>query len=167
MNRQTDGLTTADEVRALNCALDAELLSMIEGVTEYELRVDAGDEWSIDKNLGHIAEFPRYFARQLRQWLAGERIVLGRVAEYSADRNDAVVRSKNRPLDELVREARESFRQLSDVLEQLQDEHLDSMITNVKYGEERLSAFLDRYILGHKTAHVHQLRAAIEDVRAR
>lgn len=42
------------------------------------------------ENLAHIAEFPRYFARQLQEWLDPGRIVMGRVAEHSSDRNDAI-----------------------------------------------------------------------------
>lgn len=35
---------------------------------------------------------------------------------------------------------------------------------NVKYGQDSLTAFLDRYVIGHKAAHVEQLRSTIAAV---
>ncbi|MQB00649.1 MAG: hypothetical protein GEU78_10205 [Actinobacteria bacterium] len=167
MSKQVQQHVTAGEVRERNRELDRELWAEIDAISPDELRVDQGEEWSIDKNLGHIAEFPRYFARQLGQWLVGERTVLGRVAEYSADRNDAVVRSVDRPLEDLRQEVASSFVELAQVLERLEDEHLTRPTQNVKYGEEVLMAFLDRYVLGHKAAHLRQLREARARIHAR
>src|SRR5699024_9297860 len=116
---------TADGVRSLNGRLDAELLALFDEITPDELGVASGDvEWNLEENLGHIAEFPRYFARQLRQWFDGERVVIGRVAEHSADRNDAIVQARGRSLDEFRAEAETSFAELADVLGRLTDEHL-------------------------------------------
>ncbi len=39
------------------------------------------------------------------------------------------------------------------------DDDLDAKTENVKYGPEPLSAFFDRYVVGHKAGHLDQLRA--------
>lgn len=114
MSHASPDYDTADNLRALNADLGAQFLALFDEVEPDELHVaPATEEWSIDKNLGHIAEFPAYFARQLRQWLDGDRVVLGRVAEHSADRNDAVVRARNRSPEELRTRAEAAFAALA------------------------------------------------------
>lgn len=160
------GWSSADDVRRHNRALDAQLLALFDEVRPDELLRSAGDDpWRPAENLAHIAEFPRYFARQLREWLDGKRVVVGRVAEHSADRNDAVVRAPDRDLGELRRDAASAFAEFDAALEDLRDEHLDATTHNVKYGEEPLRNFLERYAVGHKAAHVEQLRRTLDRVR--
>lgn len=158
--------SSADEVRRHNRALDAQLLALFDEVRSDELLRNAGDDpWRPAENLAHIAEFPRYFARQLREWLTGDRVVVGRVAEHSADRNDAVVRAPDRDLDALRCDAASAFTEFAAALEDLRDEHLDATTHNVKYGEEPLRTFLQRYAVGHKAAHLEQLRRTLDRVR--
>lgn len=160
--------SSADELRRHNRELDERLLALMDDVRPDELLRDPGDgEWRLVENLAHIAEFPRYFARQLREWLDGDRVVLGRVAEHSADRNDAVVRAADRDLHALRRDAVAAFAELRLVLDDLRDEHLDTTTHNVKYGEEPLRAFLRRYAVGHKAAHVEQLHRTLDRVRGK
>lgn len=159
---------TAREVRDHNAELDRAFEAVVTQIPSELLTVEVGDgEWTLAEQLAHVAEFPGYFARQLRQWLAGERVVIGRIAEADADRNDAVARAKDRGLDDLVAQARASFRELAGALDGLRDEHLSAPTQNVKYGEEPLTAFLNRYVVGHKAAHVEQLRATLERLQAR
>jgi hypothetical protein len=153
---------SAREVRDHNTELDEQLLALFDAVPADRIHENFGDEWTVAHNLAHIAEFPAYFARQLHQWIDGERVVIGRVAEHDADRNDAVFRAPSRGFDELREQAETSFTALRDALESLEDHHLDEMTQNVKYGAEPFTAFLDRYVVGHKAAHVEQLRDALE-----
>jgi hypothetical protein len=44
-------------------------------------------------------------------------------------------------------------------LETLSDNDVDAKTENVKYGPEPLSAFLDRYVISHKSGHLDQLRS--------
>ncbi len=160
------GYSSADAVRERNAELDRQLRRLFDSAPPDRIQDDFGDEWTVAHNLAHIAEFPAYFARQLREWIAGERVVIGRVAEYDADRNDAIVQAPDRRLDDLRAQAEASFQALSDALEGLKDHHLEATTHNVKYGEEPLTAFLDRYVVGHKTAHVEQLREALDRLEA-
>lgn len=56
-------------------------------------------------------------------------------------------------------------------LGRLGDEHLHAVTQNVKYGEQPLTAYLDRYVIGHKSAHRAQLggvgRARIQGMTPR
>jgi uncharacterized damage-inducible protein DinB len=161
----SDELPTADQVRRRNRELDRRLLELFDLVPAERLADDpGGGEWSLAQNLAHIAEFPGYFPRQLRLWLDGERTVVGRVAEHSADRNDAVPRACGRGLDDLRQQAEATFSALAAVPEDLTDEHLEQPMRNVKCGQESLTAFLDRYVIGHKAAHVEQPRSTIAAV---
>jgi uncharacterized damage-inducible protein DinB len=154
---------TADGVRRANAELDERLRALLSRITADQLGEGPDDGWTVAEQLGHIAEFPGYFARQLREWIAGERTVIGRVAEHDADRNDAVVRAPQRSLEELREQAERSFDAFAEALEELEDEHLTQDTHNVKYGTEPLSAFLTRYAVGHKAAHVEQLQATLEN----
>ncbi|MGH9023939.1 MAG: DinB family protein [Acidimicrobiia bacterium] len=156
---------SADEVRSLNRALDEQLRLLFGRIRPEDLLRSPGDgEWSLAENLAHLAEFPGYFARQLHQWIAGQRTVVGRVAEHSADRNDAIARAGDRPLTELLADFEASVDELAEALGGLRDDHLDTPTVNVKYGEEPLRAFLTRYVLGHKEAHIAQLGSALPAV---
>lgn len=162
MNAPPANWQSADEVRSLNRALDQQLRLLVRRIRPDDLSRSAVDgEWSVAENLGHLAEFPAYFARQLQQWLVGQRTVVGRVAEHSADRNDAIARAGDRPLVELLADFEASADALAEALEGLRDAHLDVPTVNVKYGQEPLRAFLARYVVGHKEAHVAQLRSAL------
>lgn len=162
MNDRWEGLGSADAVRRRNEDLDRQLLGLFDAAPGERIHESFGDEWTVARNLAHIAEFPRYFARQLREWIAGDRVVVGRVAEWDADRNDAIVQADQQELGTLRRAASDSFETMADALESLDDAHLEAPTHNVKYGQEPLTAFLDRYVVGHKVAHVSQLREALE-----
>lgn len=157
---------TADGIRDRNAQLDAQLLRLFDLVPEERVHEPFGDDWTLAHNLAHIAEFPRYFALQLRAWFDGDRVMIGRVAEHDADRNDAIARAPDRSSAELREAAVRSFAELSDVLEALSDEHLMTTTCNVKYGEEPLRDYLQRYVVGHKAAHAEQLRGALETLGA-
>lgn len=158
MSAAPGGWGSAEEVRAENRSLDADLLALLPKIRPADLaRTPTAGEWSLAENLAHLAEFPSYFARQLSQWIAGQRTVVGRVAEHSADRNDAIARGPQRPLPDLVAQVEASLADLAKALAELSDAHLDTATKNVKYGEEPLRAFLSRYVVGHKAAHLSQL----------
>lgn len=151
-----------DELRRRNTDYDETLLELLDAAPAARIHDDFGDEWTIAMNLAHIAEFPGYFARQLDQWIDGHRVVVGRVAEYDADRNDALARAPGLDLDDLRDWAQASFAALRKVLDRVRDEHLTAVTHNVKYGPEPLTDYLARYVVSHKAAHVRQLRAALE-----
>lgn len=102
------------------------------------------------ENLAHIAEFPRYFARQLQEWLDSGRIVMGWVAEHSADRNDAIARAADHTVEDFRKQIDAFCASLAGVLGRLNDDDLDRPVRNVKYGEEPLACYLRRYVVGHK-----------------
>lgn len=158
----------AEALRARNAWLDAQLIELVDVVTDDQLPVRPDpQEWTLAENLAHIAEFPRYFARQLRGWLDSGRVVMGRVAEHSADRNDAIARATGRTVRTFREDIIESFAALGRELDRLTDADLDRSVRNVKYGDEPLTSYLNRYVVGHKEAHLAQLRRAVEPARDR
>ena len=157
---------SARQVLEWSRELDRELLDLVNEVRPEELRVDPETgKWRVDQNLAHLSEFPSYFADQLRRWVRGEQVVLGRVAEASAERNDPIHRAEEFDLETFRDRIRDGLGRLDGALELLRDEHIDATTENVKYGPEPLRNFLHRYCVGHKAVHVRQLRETLEAVR--
>ncbi|HMC81481.1 MAG TPA: DinB family protein, partial [Acidimicrobiia bacterium] len=121
------------------------------------LGVAPGGEWSAAQVLAHLGEFPRFFAGELRRWRDDPSAVIGRTHEHPV--RLAAVESPAEAHDELVAGMRSAFAELAAVLETLTDDDIEAKTENVKYGPEPLSAFFDRYVIGHKAGHLEQLRA--------
>lgn len=162
MSRPPDGGPgTAASVRAANRTLDEELRAVMSRVTDAQLHLrTAPDEWTVAEQLGHISEFPVCFATQLRAWRRDRSVPVGRTHE-SADRLAGVARAAGRDAGALHGEATAALAELEEALAELTDRDLASPTRNVKYGDEPLSAFLERYVIGHKRAHAAQLRATL------
>lgn len=154
-------LRTAADVLSLNSALDEELLRTAASLDPARLDEPAAEgEWTPRQTLAHLAEFPHFFAGELRRHLADRKATIGRTHEH-AGRLAAVEpgRARGRDKEELLGEVRSAFGDLAGVLQRLSDTDLDSITQNVKYGEEPLRVFLDRYVISHKAGHLNQLRA--------
>jgi len=148
---------TADELRRQNRRLDEELLEAASSVDPAHLHFTPDGEWSLAQVLAHLGEFPRFFAGELARWRNDPGAVIGRTHEHPA--RLAAVADPSGQRDELVAAARESMAVLAEALERLTDADIDAPTQNVKYGPEPLSAFLDRYVVGHKAGHLDQIRA--------
>ncbi len=150
-------------LRGRNTWLDSQLVELVASIADEQLeRHPDPQEWSLAENLAHIAEFPRYFARQLLEWLDSGRLVMGRVAEHSADRNDAIARAADHTVDGFRKQIDASCASLAGVLARLTDDDLNRPVRNVKYGDEPLADYLRRYVVAHKEAHLTQLQRAID-----
>jgi hypothetical protein len=147
----------ADEVRAENRRLDEALLAEAETFDPARLTDAPGGEWSAAQVLAHLGEFPRFFAGELRRWYDDRAAVIGRTMEHPV--RLAAVESPADALGELVAGMRSAFAELAGVLEGLTDDDVEAKTENVKYGPEPLTAFFDRYVIGHKAGHLDQLRA--------
>jgi hypothetical protein len=147
----------ADEVRAENARLDAALLAEAEAFDPARLTDAPDGEWSAAQVLAHLGEFPRFFAGELRRWRADRSAVIGRTIEHPV--RLAAVESPADALADLVAGMRAAFAELAAELDALQDEDVDAKTENAKYGPEPLTAFFDRYVVGHKAGHLDQLRA--------
>ena len=148
---------SGDEVRAENARLDEALLAEA-GAFDPARLTDAPDgEWSAAQVLAHLGEFPRFFAGELRRWYDDRSAVIGRTMEHPV--RLAAVESPADALDELVAGMRAAFAELAAALEALSDDDVEAKTENVKYGPEPLTAFFDRYVIGHKAGHLDQLRA--------
>ncbi len=120
------------------------------------------DEWSAAHVLAHVGEFPRFFAADLRRWVTDRRAVLGRTLAHEvrlAAVSDAKVGARDRA--ELIAGARDALATLAGALDLLTDADLEAPTQNVRYGEEPLRAFLDRYVVGHLAGHVDQLKRCL------
>lgn len=152
---------TADFVRARNKELDDALMVAIEQIEPSLLHVDPENgEWTLAQNLAHIGEFPRFFASDLRAWKSDQSRVIGRTHDHDV-RLTAVESASERAYGELRDDCARAFAELADALEDFGDEDLDAVTSNVKYGQEPLRAYLARYILGHKEAHIDQLQRTL------
>ncbi len=147
----------AEQVRAENRFLDEELLAEAEAFDPERLAEAPDGEWSAAQVLAHLGEFPRFFAGELRRWRDDPSAVVGRTHEHPA--RLAAVSSPTDALSELMAAMRSAFAELAGELKTLSDDDLEAKTENVKYGPEPLSAFFDRYVIGHKAGHLDQLRA--------
>ncbi len=160
MSHGTQTPATADEARQLNASLDRELLAATAAVTPDILhRCPEPGEWSPAELLAHLGEFPRFFAAELRRWRADPDAVIGRTHDHPA--RLAAVANPAEQLQGALTAIGDAFADLDDALAALADTDLTAATSNVKYGAEPLTAFLDRYVLGHKTSHLDQLRRAV------
>ena len=156
---------TADLVRAKNQALDELLLAAIDESDPSSIHVDPGNgEWTLAQNLGHIGEFPRFFAAELLAWRSDRSRAIGRTHDHDR-RNAAVESASRRDYEGLRDDCRGALVELAAALESLEDGDIEAVTTNVKYGQEPLRAYLGRYILGHKEGHVDQLQRTLAVVR--
>jgi uncharacterized damage-inducible protein DinB len=152
-------------VRRHNADLDDELRSLIARITPDQLRLDPADgEWNLAHNLAHISEFPHFFANELRRWLANREAPVGRTLEHEA-RLTAIESADYRNLDDLRLGCQSAFTDLAEAIDQLQDADLGATTHNRKWGPEPLTAFLQRYVLGHKAEHIEQLRRTLDQLR--
>lgn len=166
MNEPAGTYASADAVRRRNSELDTALRALVDEIRADELHVDPQNgEWTLAENLAHIGEFPRFFRPQLQSCLREDGAVVGRTHEHEG-RLAAVAAAPERDLADLRGGVDDALVELADALDELRDEHLVVVTENAKYGPEPLTAFLDRYIVGHKAAHVSQLRETIDAVRA-
>lgn len=153
-------LVSANDLMRLNHELDQQLLAAAVALDPTRLDASAGDgEWTPRQTLGHLAEFPHFFAREIRRYLTDRTSVIGRTHEHP-DRLAAVDEHSNPRLDieDLIGAILLAQADLVEALGRLTVADLDSLTQNVKYGEEPLRAFLDRYVIGHKAGHLKQLR---------
>jgi hypothetical protein len=148
---------TGDDVRAASRSLDDELLAEAGAADPAALHLAPEGEWSLAQVLAHLGEFPRFFAGELARWRADRQAIVGRTHEHPARLAAVAERAGQR--DGLITEAREAFAVLADELDLLADADIEAPTRNLKYGVEPLSAFLDRYVIGHKAGHLDQIRA--------
>ncbi len=167
MSEDLNGSARADAVRIANKELDERLRALAAAIPVDRLHADPGEgKWTLAENLAHIAEFSRYFAVDLAAQLRQEGAPVGRTHDHAA-RNAAIAVAKSQGIDDLRTALDRALDALAEQLDELRSEHLDRMGENRKYGSEPLHQFLDRYVLGHKAAHVEQLETTIKAVQRR
>lgn len=150
--------SSAAELRRLNALLDNSLLQLLRRTTPTVGGRAAGAEWSVQQVAAHLSEFPRYFANDLRRWQSDRAAVVGRTHEHPqrlAAVNDPSVHERD--VESQVASVQSALEELAAALAQLSDDDLTAPTVNAKYGQEPLSAFLDRYVITHKRGHVAQL----------
>ncbi len=148
---------TAEQVRADNADLDQRLLAVCRTAdASLLIERDDAESWSAAQVMAHLTEFPRFFATELRRLFDDPEAPVGRTVEHD-DRLAAVAGATSRSLDELIAGIEAAFTDLADALRELDDDHLHGMTQNRKYGAEPMTAFLDRYVIGHKRGHLDQL----------
>jgi hypothetical protein len=154
----------AAAVRELNASLDADLRTLAHTIDASG--VPHGDNWTSAQVVAHLAEMSGFFAEELERWLDDPTATIGRTHDHPS-RLAAVAptRVADTSPRTLQADLDRGLRRLAGALERLDDHDLDRATVNVKYGDEPMTAFLDRYILGHKRGHVDQLRTLLGDGR--
>ncbi len=148
---------TAVEVVAANEALDRLLLEEL-GRADLARAPRSGGEWVAVEVAAHLAEFPHFFAAEIGRWRADPDAVVGRTHDDES-RLAAVAAAWSDDPSRIPSRVGEAFSALAGALCRLSDGDIAAATRNIKYGEEPLSAFLDRYVVGHKAGHLEQLRA--------
>ncbi|MEV4754435.1 maleylpyruvate isomerase N-terminal domain-containing protein [Micromonospora sp. NPDC049559] len=148
-------------VRARNEELDVLIATVVDRVDPARLheleRKPAGQEaWSAAMVLAHLGEFPRFFAGELRRFLADPAAPVGRTHEHP-ERLAAVAAASGRSYEQLRAGVTSAAAELAAVLRELDDHHLALPTNNRRYGPEPLAVFLDRYVIDHKREHADQL----------
>lgn len=156
---------TANALRDINRDLDETLLRLVARAGLEVAEAPVGPEWSVRQVLGHLAEFPHFFAADLRRWRVDRTAVVGRTHDHP-QRLAAVSADGDPELSaaQFARHIRTAFGDLAQAMTELSDVDLDATTTNVKYGEEPMRSYLDRYILEHKTGHIAQLQRLLGEV---
>lgn len=155
-------LATSAGLSARNNALDLQLRELARQVTDERLRADPGDgEWTLAENLAHIGEFPRFFAREITAMVsAAGDVEVGRTHEHP-ERREAIAAAEGKSRNQLIEAVGTAIEEMAEAVGQVTDDDLHRAFTNRKYGKEPLTAYLERYVLGHKAAHVDQLRRTL------
>lgn len=156
-------LGSAAAVRAANQELDGRLLRLAASLDPARLaapeaRPPGKEAWNAAIVLAHLAEFPVFFAAELRRFYADPAAPVGRTVEHE-ERLAAIAAASGHDYDGLLARVRLAQSDLAGALAGLQDRHLHAVTRNRKYGPEPLTSFLDRYVLGHKLSHLRQLAA--------
>lgn len=149
---------TAQELRRVNSELDAALLRLVTSSSQVAMHTPVEPEWSVLQVVVHLGEFPHFFAKDLRRWQRDRSAVMGRTHEHPA-RLAAVAETHaaQMGLDSLTARAHAALADLAESLGGLTDEDLHADTINMKYGDEPLSAFLDRYVIEHERGRRAQL----------
>lgn len=165
MSGEASSVATVAALRADNSDLDTRLRELLTQVSDDRLTADPGDgHWTLAENLAHLAEFPRYFGREIMTMVhADGPVEVGRTHEHP-ERVAAIATATGKDRDQLVEAVSDALDELAAALEHLSDADLQRVFTNRKYGPETLAAYLTRYVLGHKSAHVDQLRQTLASV---
>jgi hypothetical protein len=158
----------ASDVRSRNEELDGLIVTIVDRLDgarlhELEHKPDGQEAWSAAMVLAHLGEFPRFFAGELRRFLADPAAPAGRTHEHP-ERLAAVAAARGRSYDELRADVTSAAAELAAVLRELEDHHLAATINNRKYGPEPLTTFLHRYVIGHKREHADQLASFAREV---
>jgi len=162
MSSEAEAIGSADALRQRNGDLDRQLRELVARVSADRLRDDPGDgEWTLAENLAHLGEFPRYFAREITRMVAADAPVeVGRTHEHP-ERNEAVAAAGDQNRDQLAAAVETALDEMDNALRLVSTDDLRRVFTNRKYGREPLAVHLQRYVLGHKAAHVEQLRRTL------
>lgn len=169
MSNEATTPPSASAIAEENDALDQLILGREYPPALVHIRPPAHGEdpepWTIAEQLAHIGEFQGFFSRQLEVWLSDPATEIGRTHEHD-ERLAAVTAAAGRHPNELLDDVRASAETLASTLARLDDEHLAMSTNNVKYGAEPLTAFLQRYVIGHKRAHAEQIGNTLKAVAA-
>ncbi|MGH9299541.1 MAG: DinB family protein, partial [Acidimicrobiales bacterium] len=140
---------------AANEALDKQLIDALEAADLSQRPFDP-EEWVPIEVAAHVAEFPLFFAGELRRWREDPRAVVGR-SHDDRERIAAVAEAGKADPQRLLEQCRAAIGVLAKEIARFSDTDVTATTVNVKYGSEPMTVFLERYVLGHKAGHIRQL----------
>ncbi len=136
------------------------ILDKTDDATLYKPAEYEEDGWSLAEVLVHMAEAREYFAKEVRKVLASPGVAMGRTVEHP-DRIRNVKEHGGDSKEAIYQWLVASHQTLVDLLEEMKEESLQSSGVHVKFGEQTLAEFIQRFVVEHDAAHVRQARQIV------
>jgi DinB superfamily len=142
-----------------------ELMQLIDGplaaVDPHKLyTAPLADEWSIQQNLAHIAEFMSYWAGEINTLLASPGHSFGR-SQQDAGRLQAIERHGHDSLAEVKEALPRSYARMEESLGRVSDGDLQLCGQHVRFGEKSLAWCIEEFVTQHLIDHLAQIRIAL------
>lgn len=157
---------TPDERIARLQHIIKQLLDEVRNLPDEALYRDPPDgEWSIMRNLAHVAEMLPYWAHQAEAIarVPGERF--GRTHD-DPERIGAIEEHSNDVLEEVIARIQASADECIDVLRRLPPQAWSKSGLHPSRGEMSVEQMVDAFVVGHVAAHRQQVEAALAAVEA-
>lgn len=123
-------------------------------------RRPVAEEWTLAENLVHVAEARQFFTSEVHKVLATPGVTIGRGLDHPG-RLQNIVEHGHAARQFIFHQLISSYEQVVHLLEQTSQDDLQRMGEHITYGPQRLSAFIQHFIIEHDQAHVKQVQTLL------
>ncbi|HLZ60930.1 MAG TPA: DinB family protein [Ktedonosporobacter sp.] len=146
--------TSYDE---LNRLLDGPLATMD---TTKVYRSPGSGEWTIMENIAHIVEFLPYWADEIAKLVAHPGQNFGRTQQHEG-RLRAIQEHGADSMNQARAALPASYKHMETVLSSLKDSDLELTGLHSKFGEHKLSWFIEDFVTKHFEDHIEQIKSCL------